>query len=376
MDNKQIAIEVRSAIKSSNIEKVVELISSNPGVLNIATPFGTWLHVAASRGNLEIVKKLVELGSNINTLGGVYGGGALNEAASEGHIDVVRYLISCGADLDISEPERNPLFGAISNGSPDIAKLLIESGIDTNVRYSGESMRDMDALAFAKEHGQKEIIKLLENQKGLPAEKYSDHHDEILEYIVKFFGRVENTISEIVPGSRVSVNIHIIPPSINNDFVTLVTTGMSDEPMDYSNEESEFKYAELLLKVPSSWMVEKGNISDQNQYWPLGWMRKVAHIPHIYDGWIEEGVIIPNGEPPQPFASNTRLSCLMVCRPQEHEIESVHTSKGSVNIFTLVPIYEEERILALEKGHEYLIKKISEQGYTDILDINRLNVGI
>ena len=78
---------------------------------------------------LDIVK-LVELGSNINTLGGVYGG-ALNEAASEGHIDIVRYLLSCGADMDTSEPERNPLFGAISNEHVDIAKLLIESGIDT-----------------------------------------------------------------------------------------------------------------------------------------------------------------------------------------------------------------------------------------------------
>ncbi len=69
--------------------------------------------------------------------------------------------------MDVTEPERNPLFGAISNGHADIAKLLIESGIDTNVIYSGESMREMDALTFAKEQGQKEISMLLENQKGL-----------------------------------------------------------------------------------------------------------------------------------------------------------------------------------------------------------------
>ncbi len=100
---------------------------------------------------------------------------------------------------------------------------------------------------------------------------------------------------------------------MNKDFVTLVTTGMSDEPMDYSNEESVFKYSELLLKLPSSWIVEKDNIKDQDLFWPLGWLRKVAHIPHIYNGWIEEGVILPNGEPPQPFASNTKLSCIMVC---------------------------------------------------------------
>ncbi|SFK11722.1 MULTISPECIES: suppressor of fused domain protein [unclassified Bacillus (in: firmicutes)] len=382
MDKIQISKEIRSAIKSGNLEKVVELIDSNVEVLNMITPFGTWLHVAASRGELDIVKKLIELGVNINTLGGSYGGGALNVAASKGHINVVRYLLSCGADLDISDPIRNPLFGAISNGYPDIAKLLIESGIDVNVKYTGESMKAMDALAFAKEQGQGEIVKLLENQKGCSTtsteinDNNQNHHHMILEYVTKHFGPIKNTISEIVPGSRVSVNIHIIPPSVNKDFVTLVTTGMSDEPMDYSNEEGVFKYAELLLKLPSSWIVEKDSMKDQDHYWPLGWLRKVARIPHIYDGLLEEGVILPNGEPPQPFASNTKLSCIMVCRPQEPGLDNVYTKQGNINIYTLVPIYEEERNFVLEKGHDYLLKRMSEKGISDVLDIDRVNVGL
>ena len=198
----------------------------------------------------------------------------------------------------------------------------------------------------------------------------------ILEYVTKHFGPIKSTISEIVPGSRVSVNIHIIPPSVNKDFVTLVTTGMSDEPMDYSNEEGVFKYAELLLKLSSSWLIEKESMKDQDHYWPLGWLRKVAHIPHMYEGWLEEGVILPNGEPPQPFASNTKLSCIMVCRSQEPELDNVYTKQGNINIYTLVPIYEEERNLALEKGHDYLLKRMSEEGISDVLDIDRVNVGI
>lgn len=379
MDKIQISKEIRSAIKSSNLEKVVELIGFNAEVLNMITPFGTWLHVAASRGELDIVKKLIELGIDINILGGSYRGGALNEAASEGHINVVKYLLACGADRDISDPIRNPLFGTISNGYPDIAKFLIEGGIDINVKYSGESVKDMDALTFAREQGQMEIVKLIENQKELAATvtevngKNQDYHDEILEHVTQYFGSIQNTISEIVPGSRVSVNIHIIPPSMNNDFVTLVTTGMSDAPMDYSNEESGLKYAELLLKLPSSWIVVKDNMVDQNYYWPLEWLRKGAHI---YDGWLDEGVILPNGEPPQPFASNTKLSCIMVCRPKESGLDKVQVEQGGINIYTLVPIYEEERNLVLEKGYEYLLKKMNEKGITDVLDINRVNVGL
>lgn len=381
MDSKQIAKDIRTAIKKGDSDKVVELIGTNKEYLNMMTPFGTWLHVAASRGELDIVKKLIELGVNINTPGGVYGGGALNEAATAGHIEIVKYLLSCGAHMDVSEPERNPLFGAISNGHVDIVKLLIESGIDTKVKYNGETMKEMDALAFAKEQGQEEIIMLLEHHYGSSVtttmdDINKDHHIEILEHIAKYFGPVKNTISETIPGSRVSVNIHIIPPSMDKDFLTLITTGMSDQPMDYSNEEDVFKYAELLLKLPSNWLVEKDHIKDQNHYWPLGWLRKIAHIPHIYDGWLDEGVILPNGEPPQPFATNTKLSCFMVCKPQELGLETVLTNQGKINIYTIVPIYEEERELAMVKGFEYLLMRLKDKGITDVLDIHRVNVGM
>ncbi|WP_405030796.1 ankyrin repeat domain-containing protein [Paenibacillus hexagrammi] len=116
MDNIQISKEVRSAIKQGDSKRCFELLGNNQNLININTPFGTWLHVAASEGQVEIVKGLVKLGVDVNIRGGVYGGGPINEAASEGHIEVVDFLLSQGAEMDVSEPERNPLFGAISNG--------------------------------------------------------------------------------------------------------------------------------------------------------------------------------------------------------------------------------------------------------------------
>lgn len=122
-------------------------------------------------------------------------------------------------------------------------------------------------------------------------------------------------------------------------------------------------------------MIKKENMKDLEQYWPLQWLRKVTHIPHIYDGWIEEGVILPNGEPPQPFAPNTGLSSIMVCKPKEIGLENVHINQEDIKVYTLIPIYEEERNLALEKGHEYVVNKMVKKGVTDALDINRTNVG-
>ncbi|MBO1581403.1 suppressor of fused domain protein [Bacillus sp. XF8] len=377
MDHIHIAKEIRSAIKLGNTERVVELIGNDIERLHMMTAFGTWLHVASSKGSLEIVKQLIALGADVNQNGGIYGGGALNEAASKGHIEIVTYLLSCGAKMDVTAPERNPLFGAISNGHVAIAELLIKSGIDSSVKYSG----DRDALAFARERGQTEMIRLLENtdESNSSVTNYDiqSKHNQILEHVAKYFGSPIMAISEIIPGSRVGIHIHIIPPSKENHFITLVTTGMSDYPMDNSEEASECKYAELIQKLPVDWPINKEDLKDQNMYWPLGWLRKTAHIPHAYDGWLTEGVILPNGEPPQPFASRTKLSCIMVCKVQEKGLEKLVTPQDDlINFYTLVPIYEEERTLALEKGYKYLLNKMNEKGITDILDTKRVNVGV
>jgi hypothetical protein len=161
MDDKQIAKEIRIAIKQGDVDRVSFLIGHEKARLHMMTPFGTWLHVAAAHGQLEILKLLLDLGIDINTYGGISGGGPLNEAASEGHIEIVAYLLSKGAKLDETEPEKNPLFSAIHGGHVAIAKLLIDKGIDTTVKYSGPSMSNMDALAFAQERGQDEIAKML-----------------------------------------------------------------------------------------------------------------------------------------------------------------------------------------------------------------------
>jgi ankyrin repeat protein len=144
-----------------DITKVDSLIRSNIDLLTVMTPFGTWLHVASSFGKLEIVKHLIALGSKVNARGGTFDGNALNIAASGGYLDIVRYLLSCGAEMDVSEPKRNPLFGAIYGRSEETVKVLLEHGIDTHVKYTSSTMNNMDALAFAIERGEGKIADIL-----------------------------------------------------------------------------------------------------------------------------------------------------------------------------------------------------------------------
>ncbi len=163
MDPKELPRAIYAAIREGDATKVESLIGGISEVLNMSTPLGSWLHIAARTGQIEVARKLVEIGIDVNSTGGAAGGNALNIAASEGHLELVNFLIDHGAELDVSEPERNPLFAAIHNGHFDVAESLIKHGIDTSVRYTGETMVDMDAIAFAEEWGRKEIKALLES---------------------------------------------------------------------------------------------------------------------------------------------------------------------------------------------------------------------
>jgi ankyrin repeat protein len=124
---------------------------------------GRGCNVAASFGQLEIVRELVKRGMDVNARGDIAGGNALHSAAADSHYEVVKYLLDAGAEMDVSEPERNPLFVAIIENDIETGRLLIERGIDTKVSYSGDLMDNMDALAFAKERGAQEFVDLLKS---------------------------------------------------------------------------------------------------------------------------------------------------------------------------------------------------------------------
>lgn len=123
----KITEEFHTCIMQENLDKIIELVKSVKENVTKIVDLSEWLYIAASEGKLQVVE----------------------------------YLISYGVKMDVSKPRNNPLFGAIYQGNVEVAKLLIESGIDTTIKYNNEFMRNKDALLLAKEMGQEEIVYLL-----------------------------------------------------------------------------------------------------------------------------------------------------------------------------------------------------------------------
>ncbi|MRX72844.1 hypothetical protein GJU40_11880 [Bacillus lacus] len=107
---------------------------------------------------------LINAGIHMNAQGGTFSTNALERATAKGHLNIVDYLINKNAEIDISEPDRNPLFAAIYGGHLEIVTLLVENNINIFIKYTGETMKDMDAYVFAIERGQTEIAEFLKQK--------------------------------------------------------------------------------------------------------------------------------------------------------------------------------------------------------------------
>ncbi|MDE7298530.1 MAG: ankyrin repeat domain-containing protein, partial [Lachnospiraceae bacterium] len=143
---------------------VKELLNSNEGLLEVNTVFGSWLHIAASYGRVDIASYLIDCGIDVNKNGDISGGNPIRSAAENGQIGMLELLYNNGTVLDVSEAAKNPLFGAIYGGHYSAVQFLVEHGIDITKYYSIGELDQVDACEYAKQLGQTEIEKYLQER--------------------------------------------------------------------------------------------------------------------------------------------------------------------------------------------------------------------
>jgi hypothetical protein len=189
---------------------------------------------------------------------------------------------------------------------------------------------------------------------------------EALEAIDKhlraYIGEPANVFHELL-SDIVHIDVHMIAPSAQRDFYTLVTTGMSDLPMTGPEGAEDMRYAELMLALPRDWtpgLLWEADLEDEVLYWPIRLLKMLARLPHSYGTWLGVGHTIPNGDPAEPYAKNTELCCAMILPP-------VTLPKEAGD--------ESEMKLTLKKGADWLTDQLSEAGVTELIDPKRRVAG-
>ena len=103
----------------------------------------------------------------------------------------------------------------------------------------------------------------------------------------------------------------------------------------------------------------------------------LARFPHEYDTWLGWGHTVPNGDPPVPFADNTRLCCALLLQPLLMPPEFAELKvddEKTVHFYSLVPLYPEEVDFKLRQGVEALVERFDAGEVTELLDVRRANV--
>ena len=94
------------------------------------------IHEAVMLENVEVVKKHLAAGTDVNARGEDVGTPPLHIAALVGSNEIVELLITKGADVNAKEEEEGwtPLFVAVGDGYKKIIELLIANGADVNAK--------------------------------------------------------------------------------------------------------------------------------------------------------------------------------------------------------------------------------------------------
>ncbi len=113
--------------------RVFHLLLSTPGVdINARSRNGdTALMVAALQSDTALALALIDKGAQINRPGWT----ALHYAASSGNLEIIRHLLEQSAFIDAESPNRTtPLMMAARSGHRDAVALLLAEGADATLR--------------------------------------------------------------------------------------------------------------------------------------------------------------------------------------------------------------------------------------------------
>jgi ankyrin repeat protein len=126
---------------------------------------------AASQGN---VGRLAELADKVNVDARLSEDGetALHRAASRGHLQAVKLLLDLGAKVDAVDGEGvTPLVLASYRGQTEVVKPLLERGAVVNAQ---EKRNGLSSLSHAVGRGDKELVAVLLAHGADPALKSAD----------------------------------------------------------------------------------------------------------------------------------------------------------------------------------------------------------
>ncbi|RDW64332.1 uncharacterized protein DSM5745_09743 [Aspergillus mulundensis] len=121
-----------TAVKHGHASTVRFLLESGARI-DVHNAYGDrhFLHLASSRGHLEVVKVLVDAGADVNFAN--HNSTALSAAAYRGDVDLVKFLLQRGADPNWGDSTSEPLKLAALENHVEVIQCLLTHGARTSL---------------------------------------------------------------------------------------------------------------------------------------------------------------------------------------------------------------------------------------------------
>lgn len=182
-DADQSVVEELVGNAHGNLARVRELLDVHPAALNLKAPWNeTAIEAATQMGDKPIIELLIGRGAPVDfftacVLGrmddvkadleadpsrvnarGVHDLPALYFAAIGGDLEIAKRLLEGGADVNAKAESAAPIHGAVMGGSAAMVRLLLEHGADPSLPdYKGRGARQL-----AEDLGRRDLAELFD----------------------------------------------------------------------------------------------------------------------------------------------------------------------------------------------------------------------
>lgn len=206
-----------------------------------------------------------------------------------------------------------------------------------------------------------------------PVPPASENLDAVTDHITRHLGEPQTVFHELI-SDAVHIDVHHVAPRPDRPFHSLVTSGMSDRPMAFPPGQDEFALAELCAFLPAEWPVSQEAFADEANYWPVRTLKFLARFPHKFSTFLSWGHSIPNFDPPEPYAPNTKLcgTVLVGPGPAPEAFAQLHLDgTRRILFFQLLPVHAAEMDYKLKHGADALLERVLKAGWDGIIRPDR-----
>lgn len=198
------------------------------------------------------------------------------------------------------------------------------------------------------------------------------HLGQLEEHVTRHLGPIA-FVSHETDSELVHLDVLAVAPTAGRDHWTLVTSGMSDAPMqDHSCREHGpvFTYAELVMGLPADWRFDA--LEDERWSWPLSLLRGMARHPHERDTWLHYRHLFTagRGSRPEAFAPGLPFRAAFLLPPIRcpEGFWTLRVGGREIDMLGVCLLLPEEEAALRRVGHRRFVEGLDLDRFSEVLD--------